>query len=153
MIAGKDPVGENCLQLAQHVGEDETELGEVATVVRVLVEHLHLSLLEQLYGLLALSHQIIDEDVEVLVGVEDVHLVLVLGVDQVQSLVGVGQDVEDEGRAVLEVHLALLTELHHFVHELPCFLERFLVRHELLLGAVAQFALDLREECQIFHHF
>lgn len=81
LIAGENSVRKNCFQFTQHVGEDETKLGEVATVVRVLVEHLHLAFLEQLYGLLALSHQIIDEDVEVFVGVQDMHLILVLRVD------------------------------------------------------------------------
>lgn len=58
--------------------EDQAELGEIAAVVGVLVEHLLLALLEQLDGLLALSHQVVDEHVEVLVGMEQVHLVLVL---------------------------------------------------------------------------
>jgi hypothetical protein len=45
---------------------------------------------EELYRLLALSHEIVDENVEVLVGVEDVHLILIFGVDEMESLVGVG---------------------------------------------------------------
>uniref|UniRef100_A0A2M4C7R3 Putative secreted protein n=1 Tax=Anopheles marajoara TaxID=58244 RepID=A0A2M4C7R3_9DIPT len=82
-----------------------------------------------------------------LVRVQQMHLILVLGVDEVQPLVGVGQDVEDEGRAVFEVHLGLLAQLHHLIHQLPRFLERFLVGEELLLGArIADLALDLREE-------
>jgi len=78
LIPGKDTVGEYGLQFAEHVGEDQAELGEIAAVVGVLVEHLLLALLEQLDGLLALSHQVVDEHVEVLVGMEQVHLVLVL---------------------------------------------------------------------------
>lgn len=154
LIAGKQPIGKDRLQLAQHMRKHQTKLREIPSIVRVLIEHLHLALFEQLDGLLALSYQIVDEDVEVLVRVQDVHLVLILQIDEMQSLIGVGQDVENEGRTILEVHFALLTELHHFVHQLPCLLERLLVGDALvMLGAIGELSLDLREECQIFHHF
>lgn len=129
LVAGEHSVGEDGFKFTEHMREDEAELREVPPIVRVLVEHLHLALFEELDGLLALPHQIVDEDVEVLVGVQDIHLILVLRVDQVQALISVGQDVEDEGRAVFQIHLALLTQLHHLVHQLPCFLQRFLIRH------------------------
>lgn len=154
LIAGKQPIGKDRLQLAQHMRKHQAKLREIPSIVRVLIEHLHLALFEQLDGLLALSYQIVDEDVEVLVGVQDVHLVLILQIDEMQSLIGVGQDVENEGRTILEVHFALLTELHHFVHQLPCLLERLLVGDAfVMLGAIGELSLDLREECQIFHHF
>jgi len=90
------------------VGEDQAELGEIPAVVGVLVEHLLLALLEELDGLLALSHQVVDEHVEVLVGMEQVHLVLVLRVDQSQSLIRIRQDVQYERWTVLKIHFGLL---------------------------------------------
>jgi len=90
------------------VGEDQAELGEIPAVVGVLIEHLLLALLEELDGLLALSHQVVDEHVEVLVGMEQVHLVLVLRVDQSQSLIRIRQDVQYERWTVLKIHLGLL---------------------------------------------
>lgn len=112
--------------------EDKAELGEVPPIVRVLVEHLLLALLEQFDGLLAFPHQIIDEDVEVLVGMEQVHLVLVLGIDQPQPLIRIRQNVQDEGGTVLEVHLRLLTQLDHLVHQLPRLLEGLLIGGQAL---------------------
>lgn len=132
LVAGKQSAGEEGLQLTEHVREDETELGQVAAVVAVLVKHLLLALLEQLDGLLALADEVVDEHAEVLVPVQQVHLVLVLAVDQAQPLVRVRQDVQDEGRAVLQVHLGLLAQLHHLVHQLPRLLEGLLVRRQLL---------------------
>lgn len=90
LVTGKDAVGEDGLELREHMAEDEAEFGQVPAVMRRLVEHLFLAFLEQLDGLLALAHQVVDEDAEVLVGVEDVHAVLVLAVDEAQSLVRVG---------------------------------------------------------------
>jgi len=90
------------------VGEDQAELGEIPAIVGVLVEHLLLALLEELDGLLALSHQVVDEHVEVLVGMEQVHLVLVLRVDQSQSLIRIRQDVQYERWTVLKIHFGLL---------------------------------------------
>lgn len=69
--------------------EDEAELGEVTTIVGRLVEHLLLALLEQLDRLLALSHEVVDEDAKVLVAVQDLHPVLVLAVDEPQPLIRV----------------------------------------------------------------
>lgn len=69
LVPGKEPVGEERLQLAQHVGEDQAQLGQVAAVVAVLVKHLLLALLEQLDGLLALPDQVVDEYAKVLVAV------------------------------------------------------------------------------------
>lgn len=131
LIAGKHPVGEYRLQLGQHVAEDEAELGEVATIVGRLVEHLLLALLEQLDRLLALTHEIVDEDAKVLVAVQDLHPVLVLAVDEPQPLIRVRQDVEDERRRVLEVHALMLAELHHLIHQLPGLVQGALVGREL----------------------
>lgn len=63
------------------------------------------------------------------------HLVLVLVVDQAQLLVGIGQDVQNERRTVLEVHFRLLAQFYHFVHQLPCLVKRLLVGGELLGAA------------------
>lgn len=131
LIAGEHPVGKDGLELGQHVAEHEAELGEVTAVVRRLVEHLLLALLEQLDRLLALTHQVVDEDAEVLVAVQHLHAILVLAVDEPQPLVRVRQDVEDERRRVLQVHPLVLAELHHFVHELPGLVEGTLVGREL----------------------
>lgn len=128
LVPGEQPVWEDGLQLAQHVRKHQTQLGEVPPVVRVLVKHLLLALLEQLDGLFALPHQVVDEDVKVLVAVQEVHLVLVLGVDQVQPLVRVGQDVQYEGRGVFEVHLGLLAKLDDLVHQFPRLLQGLFVR-------------------------
>lgn len=108
LIAGEHPVGKNRLELGQHVAEDEAELGEITTIVGRLVKHLLLALLEQLDRLLALTHEIVDEDAKVLVPVENLHPVLVLAVDEPQPLIRVRQDVEDERGRVLQVHPLML---------------------------------------------
>lgn len=131
LIAGEHPVRKYGFQLGQHVAEHEAEFGEVTAVVRRLVEHLLLALLEQLDRLLALTHQVVDEDAEVLVAVQHLHTILVLAVDEPQPLIRVRQDVEDERRRVLEVHALVLAELHHLVHQLPGLVERTLVGREL----------------------
>lgn len=59
---------------------------------------------------------------KILVIVESVETVLVFGVNEPQVLVSVRQNIQDEGRRVLQVHLGLLALLYHFVHELPSFL-------------------------------
>ncbi len=63
-VAGEGAVGEDGLELAEHVTEDEAELGEVAAVRRAVVEHLLLAVLKQLDGLLALLLQVLEEDLE-----------------------------------------------------------------------------------------
>lgn len=114
--------------------------------MRVLVKHFFLALLEELDGLLALPHQVDDEYVEVLVAVQLCHVVLVLGIDQPQSLVGVGQDVQDERGRVLQVHLLVLAQLHHLVHQFPCFIEGALVGRALRMrDRVRESALQLRK--------
>lgn len=69
LVPGKNAVREDGLQLAEHVREDETQLGQIPPIMRILVEHLLLALLEQFDRLLALPHQIIDEHIKVFVGV------------------------------------------------------------------------------------
>lgn len=107
--------------------------------MRVLVEHLLFALFEELDGLFALPHQIDDENVEMFNVVQGLHVVLVLGVDEPQALVGIGQDVEDKGRRVLEVHLLVLAQLDHLVHQLPGLVEGALV------GGVFGVGDDVRE--------
>ena len=68
--------------------------------------------------------QVLNEEFEVLVGVEQSQPVLVLGVDVPKVLVRVRQNVQDEGRGVLQVHLGRLAELDHLVHQLPGLLDR-----------------------------
>lgn len=130
LIAGEHPTGKYGLQLGQHVAEDEAEFGKITAIVRRLVEHLLLTLLEQFDRLFALTHQIVDEHAKVFVVVQRLHTVLVLAVDEPQPLIRVGQDVEDKRRRVLEVHTLVLAELHHLVHQLPGLVERTLVGRE-----------------------
>lgn len=70
-----------------------------------------------------------------------------LAVDESQSLVRVRQDVQNERRAVFQVHLWLLAQLHHLVHELPCLLQGLLVRRQLLgTTRVGESALQLGQD-------
>jgi len=64
------------------VAEDETELGEIATIVRRLVEHLLLALLEQFNRLLALTRQVVNKHAKMLVSVQHLHPILVLAGDE-----------------------------------------------------------------------
>ncbi len=123
------------------MAEDEAELGEVSPVVGILVEHLLLAFLEELDGLLALAHQVLDEDLKVLFIVEGHHVILILGGNEAQVLVGIGQNVEDEWRGILQVHLRVLARLHHLVHQLERLFQRPPVyqlgwRHSLRKGPV-----------------
>jgi hypothetical protein len=68
LIAGEDTVGKDGFKFAKHVREDETEFCQIPPIMRVFIKHLDFAFFEQLYGLLALSHQIINEDIKVLVG-------------------------------------------------------------------------------------
>ncbi len=67
LIAGVKTLGEDGLELAEHMAEDQTELGQVPPIVGVLVEQALLPLLEQLDGLFALFLQVLDENFEVFV--------------------------------------------------------------------------------------
>ena len=69
----------------------------------ILLEHPVFAVSEELDRLLALPDQIVDEDFEVFVVVEDVDAILVLGNDQTQMLVSVGQDVQHVRRRVFQV--------------------------------------------------
>lgn len=53
------------------MAEDKTELGQISAVVRVLVEHLILALLEQFHSLLALPDKVANEHIEVLITVQN----------------------------------------------------------------------------------
>lgn len=81
------------LQFVEHVTEDQTQLGEIASVVILLVVDRLLALLEQLDRLLALLVQIVQIDTKVFVVVQNVQFVFVVVVDEQQMLVGVRQDV------------------------------------------------------------
>ena len=107
--------------------EDEREFGEAASLRAGLVEYLLLGVLEQPHRLLALVHEVLHEDTEELVLVEERHVLLVVLEHDAQMLVRVGQDVQDERRAVLEVQSPVGALVHNLVHHLPCFLDRLLV--------------------------
>ena len=67
-----------------------------------------------------------NEDFEVLVGVQLGHLLggLVLCVDVPQVLIRVGENVQEKGRRVFEVHSRRLAEFDDLVHELPRLFDR-----------------------------
>jgi len=98
------------------VAEDEAEFGKITAIVRRLIEHLLLTLLEQFDRLFALTHQIVDEHAEVFIAVQHLHTVLILAIDEPQSLIRVGQNIEDKWWRVLKVHTLVLAEFHDFVH-------------------------------------
>lgn len=81
--------------------------------LRVLLVHALLALLEQADGLLGLLGQVLHEDPEVLVVSQGLHLALVARQDGAQVLVGVGQQVQDVGGAVLQSQFGVLAEAHH----------------------------------------
>lgn len=81
--------------------------------LRVLLVHALLALLEQADGLLGLLGQVLHEDPEVLVVSQGFHLALVARQDGAQVLVGVGQQVQDVGGAVLQSQFGVLAEAHH----------------------------------------
>jgi len=72
-----------------------------------------------------LRHEVVDEDAEVFVLVQNVHPVVVFDINQLQMLVGVGQNVQNERRRILQVHLGVLAQFHHLVHQLPRLFDRF----------------------------
>ena len=93
--------GEHSLQLGQHVREDERELGEAAPLGAGLVVDLILGILEEPHRLFALVHEVLHEEAEKLVIVEKGDVLLVALEHGAQVLVRVGEDVQDERRAVL----------------------------------------------------
>lgn len=119
--------------------------------MRILIEHLLLALLEQFNRLFALPHQINNENVKVFIAVQHCHVVLVFAVDQPQSLVRVGQYIQDERGRILQVHLLVLAQFHHFVHQFPGLVEGALVGGALGVGdGVGERALQLREDREVF---
>lgn len=88
--------------------------------LRVLLVHALLALLEQANGLLGLLGQVLHEDSEVLVVSQSFHLALVARQDGAQVLVGVGQQVQDVGGAVLQSQFGVLAEAHHLRGEAAC---------------------------------
>ena len=79
----------------------------------VLLVHAFLGLLEQAHSLLDLIGQVLHHYPEVLVLPQGLHLALVAGEDGAQVLVGVWQQVQDVGRAVLQSHFWVLAQTHH----------------------------------------
>ena len=113
------------------MAKDEAHLGQTPPVRALLVEYLVLGLLEQPHGLPALVHEVLYEYPEVLVVVQERYVVLVLPEYRPQELVRVGEDVQDEGRAVLEVHPPLGAEVGDLLHHLPHLLDRLLIDRRL----------------------
>lgn len=74
----------------------------------VLLVHPLLGLLKKAHGLLRLVGQVVNDHTKILVFPENLHLALVSGQDGAQVLVGVWQQIEDVGRAVLQRHLGVL---------------------------------------------
>ena len=77
--------------------KNKRQFGEVAPVMARLVEHLLLALLEQFAGLFTFSIQVFDENAKVLILLEHIQSVLVFTKYCTQMLIGVGQNVQNEG--------------------------------------------------------
>lgn len=142
-------------EFAEHMAEHQTQFGQVSPIMRVLVVHFLLALLEQLDGLFAFAYHVQYEHVEMLVVVQFGQVVLVLRVYEPEPLIGVGQYVEYERRRVLQIHLGMLTEFDHFVHEFPRLLQRALVNGGLWRGdrlgeRAVQFHQDRRQVPRLY---
>lgn len=105
LITTKNAVGKKSLQLTQHVAENKAQFGQIPSVVGGLIKHFLFPFLKQFDRLFALVLEIFNEEAKVLVAVEHENLVLILGVNESQVLVGIWQDVENERRRVFQVHL------------------------------------------------
>ena len=81
--------------------EDERELGKAAPLGAGLVVDLILGVFEEPHRLFALVHEVLHEEAEKLVIVEEGDVLLVALEHGAQVLVGVGENVQDERRAVL----------------------------------------------------
>lgn len=81
-----------------------------------LVVYLVLCLSEKTDRLLALVHQVLHEDLEVLVLVQKLNAVFIVPEDLAQVLVRIREDVQDERGRVLEVHASIGAEIHYLVH-------------------------------------
>lgn len=130
LVTSECPIWKHCLQLTQHVTEHKTELRQVTSVMGVFVEHLLLSFFEQLYSLLTLPNQINNKYVKMFIVIQLHHVVLVLRVDYAQPLICIGQNIEYKRRAVFQIHLVVLAQFHHFIHQLPCLVQGPLVRRQ-----------------------
>ena len=85
------------------MAEDQRELGQVSPVMRVFLEHAVFSISKELDRLLAFANKIVDEDFEVFVFIEKVNPVFILGDDQSQMLIRVGENVQNIRRRVLQI--------------------------------------------------
>ena len=83
--------------------KDQRQLGKIPSIMRVFLEHAVFAVSEELDGLFAFADEIVYEDFKIFVLVEKVNPVLVLRDDQPQMLVGVGEDVQDVRRRVLQI--------------------------------------------------
>ena len=105
----------------------ETQFSEGPPVTRGLIVNLLLRFFEELSRLFTLVHEVFHEYLEVVIVVEEVELSLVVFEDLSQVLVGLGEDVQDEWRRVLEVHTTTGAEVDDLVHQFPGLLHRLLV--------------------------
>ena len=111
--------------------EDEAQFRQAPPRGRRLVVYLLFGLLEEPDGLLAFVHQVLNEEAKVLVVVQKGNIFLVALEYHAQLLVRVREDVQDEGRAVLQVQPPVGALVHHLVHRLPRLLDGFLVDSRL----------------------
>lgn len=121
------PLRKYCFHFGQHMAEDQTQFCQASSIRRVFVVHFLFSVLEKLDCQLGLLEKVLYVYPKILAVVQNVHSILVLRNNQLQMLVSVGQNVQDVWRTVLEAEPLVLTVLYHLVHQLPCFLDSFLV--------------------------
>lgn len=79
----------------------------------VLLIHPLLGLLKKAHGLLSLIGQVLHDHAEILVLPKDLYFALVSGQNGAQVLVGIWQQVQDVGWAVLQCHFWVLAQTHH----------------------------------------
>ena len=109
------------------MAKDEAKLGQTAPIGARLVVDFVLGVFEETNRLLALVHEILHEQFEVLVVVQEADIVFVLFENDAKMLIGVWQYVEYERWTVLQVHTTVRAQVDHLVHQFPRLLDRTLV--------------------------
>ena len=107
--------------------ENEAQLGETAPIGTRLVVDFVLRVFEETNRLLALVHEVLHEELEVLVVVQKRDVVFVFFENDTKVLIGVWQYVEYERWTVLQVHTTVSAQVDNLVHQFPRFLDRSFV--------------------------
>ena len=147
VISAIDAAWKHGLQFRQHVAENKTQLRQASSVGRRFVVDLVLCILEEPDRLLALVHEVFHEQPEVLVVVQERQIVFILFEDGAKMLVGVGKNIKYERWTVFQIHTPVRALIDHLVHQLPCLLDRLLVKRWLGLFGGSRLCQFL---CQVF---